>query len=82
MGEWISVKNSIPEKNKDVLVFLSRGEIQIRHRLDEEYLDDPDIYNRISWSDQGIINDVTHWMPLPEAPSLCALNMGVRCDPI
>ena len=64
--EWIKVEDRVPEKYQDVLVYLDRGSIEIRCRLGEEYPDDPDVNNRYVWSQQGVANDVTHWMPLPE----------------
>ena len=67
-NEWIDVKDRLPKINEEVLVFLSRGKIEIRFRLNEYYADGGDLYNRIAWSDQGVFNDVTHWMPLPEPP--------------
>lgn len=66
--EWISVKDRVPDKYQDVLVYLTRGEIDVRYRLGEEYPDDPDVYNRYVWSDQGVANDISFWMPLPKPP--------------
>ncbi len=68
MNEWISVKERLPKRFVDVLVYLERGNIEIRQMQDEEYPDCIEPSERYVWSDQGIINDVTHWMPLPEVP--------------
>lgn len=68
MSEWIDVKDFIPEIHKDVLVYRSRGEIEIRYRTSEEYLDCLDPYNRYVWNDQGVCNDIIRWMPLPKPP--------------
>lgn len=65
MSEWISIKDKVPPVGKEVLVYRSRGLIEIQHRINEEYPDNIDIYNRYVWSDQGIANDITHWMPIP-----------------
>jgi hypothetical protein len=66
MGEWISVKDRLPEDGSSVLVFIP---------------DYPDAYlsNRVAWLDcdttpplwihEGVdIDGVTHWQPLPAPP--------------
>ena len=61
-GEWISVKDRLPEDNTNVLVY--RGSLisvytYIGHN---EWEDDYGYWSRTD--DDGI----THWMPLPEPP--------------
>lgn len=69
MQEWISVKDRVPEIDKDVLVFDSNTkQCSVRYRLNEFYPDCDEENNKYAWNDQGIINSVTHWMPLPEPP--------------
>lgn len=62
-GEWIGVKDGLPEENTDVLVY--RGSLisvytYIGHN---EWEDDYGYWSRTD--DDGI----THWMPLPEPPT-------------
>lgn len=68
MSDWISVKDRLPKKLEDVLVFTERGLIDIRRLEDEEYPECEEPYERYVWNDQGIVNDITHWMRLPEPP--------------
>ena len=55
--EWISVKDRLPEYNKDVLVYTKMGYMDVD-------------FNKSSFSANFYRNnrDVTHWMPLPEPP--------------
>ena len=56
--EWISVEERLPEKNVRVLVYLKTDRSYTK--IDTDRLDDRGF---VRW-----YKDVTHWMPLPEAP--------------
>ena len=58
--EWISVDERLPEKNVRVLVYIKSNRSYTR--FDTDRLDDRGF---VRW-----FNDVTHWMPLPEAPKM------------
>lgn len=54
-GKWISVKDRLPEPTYCVLVVGAYGEMEIDALgTDGEWM--------------GMVEDVTHWMPLPEPP--------------
>jgi hypothetical protein len=56
MNEWISVKDRLPEKGKDVLCVDHRGAFI-------------GCFSDGIWYDVDSCNvPVTHWMPLPELP--------------
>jgi hypothetical protein len=57
-SKWISVKDRLPEKLKDVLVIRMNGEPDI------EFL----FYDGTWVGDTEGKQDVTHWMPLPQPP--------------
>lgn len=59
MNEWIRVKERMPEKGTEVLVFNgSYGVATYKHP-----------HNVSDWWDgDGAWEGVTHWMPLPERP--------------
>ena len=66
MSNWISVKDGLPEKNMDVLIY--RG-VHIGNLINvytylgnNEWEDEYGYWSRTD--DEGI----THWMPLPEPP--------------
>ncbi len=59
---WINVKEKLPKINQRVLVYQKDG-VHGGYPIDIEYRDSLDF-----WSDQGIYSEITHWMPLPEAP--------------
>ena len=69
MSEWISVKKAMPKHRESVLI--TDGETIVTASLD---CDMP----RVWWDAIGIyahdyefefeLEDVTHWMPLPEPP--------------
>ena len=61
--EWINVKDRLPEDNTDLLVFASEGWRGIF----------PAVYYRNTWQSShilydGMLGNVTHWMPLPNPP--------------
>lgn len=54
-GKWISVKDRLPEPTYCVLVVGAYGEMEIDALgTDGEWM--------------GMVEDVTHWMPLPKPP--------------
>lgn len=57
--EWISVKERLPEKKDEYLVFSEEGYISV-----EKYVGGEDIY--CDSNDSGY---ATHWMPLPKPPT-------------
>ena len=68
MSEWISVKDELPKKNTDVLIY--RGQfigdlISVYTYIgNNEWEDGYGYWSRAD--DEGI----THWMPLPEPPKV------------
>lgn len=62
MMNWISVKDRLPEKNQNVLVY-QKGGVHGGNEIDIEYLQGDGF-----WADQGIMSEISHWMPLPEKP--------------
>lgn len=64
MADWISVKDSLPEKNGR---YLCRYEQEVYGevcRCTDFGMFDSDIGEKGDW----IVGKVTHWMPLPEPP--------------
>lgn len=59
---WISVEDELPKIGKDVLVLREDGEMQVAHQYNEEIAR--------WWSVDGfpLKNNITHWMPMPQAP--------------
>lgn len=64
MSDWISVKDRMPEVYKRVLVINNHLMIYAAEYL---YLDDDHYWNYQHCCECGVDN-VTHWMPLPEGP--------------
>lgn len=62
LGEWISVKDRLPEDNTDVLVYHGSLISIYSYMGHNEWEDDYGYFSRTD--DDGI----THWMPLPEPP--------------
>ena len=57
VGEWISVKERLPKKRKNVLVRYGNG------RIDFDWIDSTQCFVF-----ENLYGRVTHWMPLPEPP--------------
>lgn len=57
---WISVKDRLPEKKGDYLIYNTDGTVWL-YWYDKEYKE---------WYDSSgyLTESVTHWMPMPEAP--------------
>lgn len=64
--KWIKVKHGLPQPGREVLLYLDGG-IVVGH------LDSRPAINKLVWNTYfgisgSVINQVTHWMPLPEKP--------------
>jgi hypothetical protein len=71
MGKWISVKNEVPPIGLPVLIWNGTfNECEIRSRTDEFYPECEDEKNKYAWTEQGIVNDIEFWMPLPQPPEV------------
>ena len=71
MTEWISVKERLPEEAESVLLY-SKGFDPISGFLNYSTSGNPINYNVNDWNESDgtvALEDVTHWMPLPEAPN-------------
>lgn len=72
--KWTSVKERLPEASKEVLVYIKHGDvIQAYNGVNNWYIsrDVRDNANDCYANDARLITsfEVTHWMPLPEAPT-------------
>ena len=55
--QWISVKDRLPEDDRDYLLFIKRGDFDVGY------------FRSGFWTSYAEISpEVTHWMPLPEPP--------------
>ena len=65
---WISVKNQLPEELENVIVF-TEGYVDVGYLTEDRFgkrqwkTDSLD-----EWGDREVLEDVTHWMPLPKPP--------------
>ena len=68
MGEWISVKDRLPEKNGSYLCYYMRSKIRDKENWEVEQL----YWEHNVWLlrcySLTVVNTVTHWTPLPEPP--------------
>lgn len=64
MSEWISVKDRLPKPGERILLSSKKfvGEGWINGTLNKFFR-----YDGIEWS-KIFIENITHWMPLPEPP--------------
>ena len=71
-GQWVSVKDRLPEEQKEVLIYLPEyGSVETA-----AFFEIPSL-NLKEWAqneDAYMFDEVSHWMPLPEPPE------GVRDD--
>jgi hypothetical protein len=75
--EWISTEERLPEKRKAVLIYAPKINEPITTMYYDpdadsaefgEWVSEPSGPERGGWSSLAL-EDVTHWMPLPEPPS-------------
>jgi len=73
MGEWISVQDRLPEFRKQILLFCVYKVKRKKFNfvtigiLDRTEIDEKGQHNRFEGYSEKC-GDITHWMPLPEAP--------------
>lgn len=60
---WISVKERLPEDRQKVLFYYNSGMIDCGYILENQ----PIILFEIAWEGY-LVNNATHWQPLPEPP--------------
>ena len=77
MDNWIKAEDKMPDKRKAVLVYapeMNEPICMMYYDPDSdsadfgEWVSEPSGPGRGGWSSMNA-NDVTHWMPLPKAPS-------------
>lgn len=64
---WISVKDRLPEDDKDVLVYDSRSKEIIMASYNSDYEEWDNLYN---YYDYLPVDEITYWQPLPELPEV------------
>ena len=65
-GQWVSVKDRLPEEQKEVLIYLPEYD-----SVETAALFEIPSLNLKEWAqkeDAYMLNEVSHWMPLPEPP--------------
>jgi hypothetical protein len=66
--KWIRVEDEIPPVHQEVLVWNSKlMQCEVRYRLNEVYENEENC-NKYVWNEQGIFNEISYWMFLPNAP--------------
>lgn len=64
LNDWISVKDRLPEDDKDVLVYNSRSKEIIMASYNSNYEEWDNLYDYLP------VNEITYWQPLPELPEV------------
>ena len=84
MGEWISVKDRLPEHNVDVLIYAQEldglnGEIAITQIANIKIFPfSPDNWGWVAPCQYFFSNyKITHWKPLPDPPRLNGYWIGI-----
>ena len=67
LGGWISVKDRLPEDDRDVLVYDSRNKEIIIASYNSDYKEWDNFYN---YYDYLPVDVITYWQPLPELPEV------------
>lgn len=74
MNGWISIKDKLPEVNRDVLVYKGGfiGDLMNVYC----YLGDDRWEDEYGYFDTAESEGITHWMPLPEPPKTESVDTG------
>lgn len=65
MSEWISVKKAMPNEDKEVLILLETNEQMVAYQSFGKWQVCISVPNTTFYQN---IDEVTHWMLLPELP--------------
>jgi len=65
--EWIDIKDRMPESGQCVLIYSHSGGV-----AEGAWLSSKNHFEQWRWS--AVLNDVTHWMPLPEFRSRMSIH--------
>ena len=74
MPQWISVKERLPEEGQIVLTSCEQGKMFLLRKVSEEFLGSTLLWKYCCGYDKDLVDgesycyEITHWMPLPEAP--------------
>jgi hypothetical protein len=68
-GEWISVRDYLPEEGKVVLVYDANQWCEQAVSMWREGSSNVGYYTGEGWMASGHEADPTHWMPLPAPPA-------------
>lgn len=66
MTEWISVKDRLPNKGQDVLIYRSGFRVDLMNV--HMYLGEDRWEDEYGYWETTETEGITHWMPLPEPP--------------
>lgn len=70
--EWISVKDRLPERSERILLVWAQG-----HYMQDVWCVNGEWYAGLS---DRVVEGVTHWMPLPDAPRNISQQTSPRGD--
>ena len=74
MPQWVSVKERMPEEGQIVLTSCEQGKMFLLRKVSEEFLGGTLLWKYCCGYDKDLVDgesysyEITHWMPLPEAP--------------
>lgn len=85
--DWISVEDDLPKENQDVIYYFRHTGIHMgrfnRVEYPAEFVGEKGVFGNAFFGRDGfLVDDVTHWMPLPEPPNEghdCPTNTQ-KCD--
>ena len=70
--DWIKIEDQLPEDGQQVIIYFEHTGVEVAKYKNLKGTEDEIFGHNMFYNNSGwLTDDVTHWIPLPDRPSLC-----------